>query len=171
MGRIGVDVLKAPQEPFPDHKKATCLPSMLRDRQENTIGKQSFRILLPLNLSGVKEEERKILQEWLDLVDWRESRVRQQTARQGSGLWVYTKAQAKGADKAGGSADRGIRRNAEGERDTKGPQDRYERLRSIMRQGGHAGDESSAIELVPRSKASAGERREVATRGAQTDCC
>ena len=50
--------------------------SMLLDRQENTIGKQPFRILLPLNLSGVKEEERKILQEWLDLVDWRESRVR-----------------------------------------------------------------------------------------------
>jgi hypothetical protein len=65
LGSTGVDVQPAPQEPFPDHQKATCLPSMLRDRQENTIGKPSFRILLPLNLSGVKEEEQKTLQEWL----------------------------------------------------------------------------------------------------------
>ena len=117
---------------------------MLRDRLENTVGKQSFRILLPLNLSGVKEEERKILQERLDLVDWRESRVRQQTARQGSGLWV--KAQAKGDDKVGGSADRGIRRNAAGERNVKIPRDRCETLRAIIRQEDHAGDTAGAIE-------------------------
>ena len=146
LGRTGVDVQKAPQEPFPDHKKATCLPPMLRDRRENTIGKQSFRILLPLNLSGVKEEERKILQEWLDLVDWRESRVRQQTARQCSGIWVYTKAQAKGDDKVRGSADRGIRRNAEGERSVKIPRDRCETLRAIIRQKDLAGDKAVAIE-------------------------
>ena len=110
-----------------------------------TVGKQSFRILLPLNLSGVKEEERKFLQEWLDLVDWRESRVRQQTARQSNGLWMYTEAQAKGDDKVKGSADRDTRRNAEGERSVKIPRDRCETLRAIIRQEDHAGDKAVAI--------------------------
>ena len=119
---------------------------MLRDRQENTVGKQIFRVLLPLNLSGVKEEERRLLQEWLDLVDWRESRVRQRTARQRSGIWAYTKAQATGADKEEGSAGSSAHRRDEGERDTKRLRDRCETLRTIMRQEGHAGDQSKAIE-------------------------
>jgi len=93
LGGTGVEAHLAPQEPFDPRQKATCLPPMLRDRQENTVGKQTFRVLLPFNL-GVKEEERRLLQEWLDLVDWRESRVRQRTARQRSGIWAYTKAQA-----------------------------------------------------------------------------
>ena len=91
LGSMGVDVQQAPQEPYPNHQKAPCLPAMLRDRQENTIGKQSFCILLPPYLSAVKEEERRILQEWLGLVDWRESKVRSQTARQHSGMWVYAR--------------------------------------------------------------------------------
>ena len=136
----------APQEPFSNLQKAPCLPPMQCDRRENTVGKQSFRILLPLNLSGVTEEERRILQEWLDLVDWRESRVRQQTARQRSGIWAYTKAQAKVADKVVGSAGRSMHRSDEGEWDIKRPRDRCETLRTIMRQGGHANDESSTIE-------------------------
>ena len=103
-------------------------------------------MFLPLKLSGVKEEERKILQEWLDLVDWRESRVRQQTARQNSGIWAHTKSQPNMADKAVGSFGRGLRRNAEGERDAKGPRDCYETFRTVMRQGDHADDVSSAIE-------------------------
>ena len=160
LGRTGVDVQQAPQNPFPDHQKSMCLPSMLRDRQENTIGKQSFHmllplnligkqsfhILLPLNLSGVKKEERRTLQEWLDLVDWRESRVRQQTARQHSSIWAYTKKQPNGAGKSVGSSGRGMRRNAKEDRDIKRPRDRYETLRAIVRQGGHATDESSAIQ-------------------------
>ena len=87
LGETGVEAHLAPQEPFYNLQKAPCLPPMLRDRQKNTVGKP-FRILLPSNLSGVKEEERRLLQEWLDLVDWRESRVRQQTTRQRSGIWV-----------------------------------------------------------------------------------
>src|SRR6056300_529743 len=98
--------------------------------------------------SGVKEEERRLLQEWLDLVDWRESRVRQQTARQRSGIWAYTKAQAKGADKGEGGAGSSAHRRDEGERDTKRLRDRCETLRTIMRQEGHTGDQLNAIERV-----------------------
>lgn len=76
----------------------------------------------------------------------REVHVRQQTARQGSGLWAYTKAQAKGDDKAGGSADRSIRRNTEGERSVKIPRDRCETLRAIIRQEDHAVDKAGVIE-------------------------
>ena len=146
LGRTGVDVSQAPQEPYLVHKKAICLPPMLRDRRENTVGRQTFRILLPLNLSGVKEEERNCLQEWLDLVDWRESRVRQQTARQSTGLWLYTGAQVNGDNKVQGSVDRDTRRNAEGERNVKIPRDRCETLRAIIRQEDHAGDQAVAIE-------------------------
>ena len=119
LGRTGIDVQQAPQEPYPNHQKAPCLPAMLRDRQENTIGKQSFCILLPPYLSAVKEEERRILQEWLDFVNWRESRVRSQTARQHSGMWVYAKRRPNGTGKLVGSSSRDMRLNAVGERDAK----------------------------------------------------
>jgi hypothetical protein len=145
LGGTGVEAHLAPQEPLDPRQKAPCLPPMLRDRQENTVGKQTFRVLLPLNL-GVKEEERRLLQEWLDLVDWRESRVRQRTARQRSGIWAYTKAQATGADMGEGSAGGSVHRRDKEERDTKRPRDRYETLRTIILQEGHADDQSNAIE-------------------------
>ena len=104
LGRTGIGVQQAPQEPYPNHQKAPCLPAMWR--QDNTIGKQSFRILLPSNLSDVKEEGRRILQGWLDLVDWRESKVRSQTARQHSGMWVYVGMQPNGTGKSVGSSSR-----------------------------------------------------------------
>ena len=145
LGKTGIDVQQAPQEPYPNHQKAPCLPTMLRDRQDNTIGKQSFRILLPSNLSDVKEEERRILQRWLDLVDWRESKVRSQAARQHSGMWVYVGMQPNGTGKSVDSSSRYMRCNAEGERDVKRSRDRYETLRTIVRQGDHAAEGSNAI--------------------------
>ena len=72
--------------------------------------------------------------------------MRHRTARQRSGIWAYTKAQATGADKGGGSAGSSVHRSDEGERDTKRPRDRCETLRTIMRQEGHADDQLSAIE-------------------------
>ena len=71
--------------------------------------------------------------------------MRQQTARQYSGISAYTKAQTNGADKVVGSAGRSIRHNAGGKWVVKRTRDRCETLRTRMRQGGHAGDESSAI--------------------------
>ena len=54
--------------------------------------------------------------------------------------------QFNGAGKSGDRSAKDIRRNAEGEGDTKRLQDRYETLRAIPWQGDRAADESSAIQ-------------------------